>query len=43
MPIQCMFNTWDSEWEMGKVRDVGKHYVKVLDKFLDFPKVHAEW
>lgn len=37
-----MINMSDSDWEMGKVRDVGKHYVKVLNRFLDFSKVRAE-
>ena len=31
----------DSESEMGKVSDLGRHSVHVLDRFADMPKVHV--
>ena len=32
----------DSENEMGKVSDLGRHSVHVLDRFADMPKVHVK-
>ena len=32
----------DSESEVGKVSDLGRHCIKVLDRFAGVPKVHIE-
>ena len=32
----------DSESEMGKVSDLGRHSVKVLDRFAGMPEVHVK-